>query len=115
MFGWVVGVACALFVGTVAGGIACVACFYALGFFVGLVFRHPPYLRPHRDAGLPLLFAALGCSVTFGLLVAWRVAARMLRDQESSDRPRQRNVCEQCGYDLTGNMSGTCPECGSKT
>jgi len=22
--------------------------------------------------------------------------------------------CESCGYDLTGNTSGTCPECGAK-
>ena len=23
-----------------------------------------------------------------------------------------RRGCEGCGYDLTGNTSGTCPECG---
>lgn len=23
--------------------------------------------------------------------------------------------CANCGYDLTGNVSGTCPECGAKT
>ncbi len=23
--------------------------------------------------------------------------------------------CQQCGYDLTGNESGVCPECGTKT
>ncbi len=23
--------------------------------------------------------------------------------------------CQQCGYDLTGNESGRCPECGSET
>jgi hypothetical protein len=22
-------------------------------------------------------------------------------------------ICGQCGYDLTGNVSGTCPECGT--
>jgi hypothetical protein len=22
--------------------------------------------------------------------------------------------CRKCGYDLTGNVSGTCPECGEK-
>ncbi len=25
----------------------------------------------------------------------------------------QRGVCERCGYDLTGNSSGVCPECGT--
>lgn len=24
------------------------------------------------------------------------------------------NVCHQCEYDLTGNVSGVCPECGTK-
>ncbi len=23
--------------------------------------------------------------------------------------------CERCGYDLTGNVSGVCPECGTRT
>lgn len=27
-------------------------------------------------------------------------------------RRRKRNQCLQCGYNLTGNASGTCPECG---
>lgn len=30
-------------------------------------------------------------------------------------RPRQpQGLCRYCGYDLTGNMSGVCPECGEK-
>lgn len=27
---------------------------------------------------------------------------------------RKSGLCESCGYDLTGNTSGTCPECGAK-
>ena len=35
------------------------------------------------------------------------------RDERAARlRPCQ---CKRCGYDLTGNTSGTCPECGSKT
>ena len=26
---------------------------------------------------------------------------------------RRRGRCEECGYDLTGNVSGVCPECGN--
>ena len=26
---------------------------------------------------------------------------------------RRRGQCVRCGYDLTGNTSGTCPECGT--
>jgi predicted RNA-binding Zn-ribbon protein involved in translation (DUF1610 family) len=27
---------------------------------------------------------------------------------------QHRNACSSCGYNLTGNTSGVCPECGSK-
>jgi rubrerythrin len=28
------------------------------------------------------------------------------------DRPPAVQLCSYCGYDLTGNVSGVCPECG---
>ena len=27
---------------------------------------------------------------------------------------REHGLCVKCGYDLTGNVSGTCPECGGE-
>ena len=30
------------------------------------------------------------------------------------DRRRQPGLCVKCGYDLRGNASGVCPECGSE-
>lgn len=30
-------------------------------------------------------------------------------------RRRRRGRCLKCGYDLTGNVSGVCPECGKRT
>ena len=38
------------------------------------------------------------------LLVGWPAARRWRR--------RRRGQCEACGYNLTGNVSGVCPECG---
>jgi hypothetical protein len=32
-----------------------------------------------------------------------------LNDREQDDAPH----CTSCGYNLTGNVSGVCPECGS--
>jgi len=29
-------------------------------------------------------------------------------------RRRRKGLCLKCGYNLTGNVSGVCPECGSK-
>ena len=29
-------------------------------------------------------------------------------------RRRVRGLCVECGYDLTGNVSGKCPECGTE-
>lgn len=53
-----------------------------------------------------LVVVILCAVVACGEYVAWRrgqrEAARMGRGQ-----------CTACGYDLTGNVSGVCPECGS--
>ena len=29
-------------------------------------------------------------------------------------RRRRNGLCLKCGYDLTGNVSGVCPECGTE-
>lgn len=39
------------------------------------------------------------------------VTLRMERRRISRHRPRP---CPRCRYDLTGNVSGICPECGTK-
>lgn len=31
-----------------------------------------------------------------------------------ADRPYRSGRCPNCGYDLTGNVSGICPECGER-
>ena len=36
------------------------------------------------------------------------VARRLLLPK----RRERLGLCPSCGYDLTGNVSGTCPECG---
>jgi hypothetical protein len=38
---------------------------------------------------------------------AWAVAAVRRRSR------RRPGLCKSCGYDLTGNVSGVCPECGT--
>ena len=36
------------------------------------------------------------------------------RDRLGERRARN-NLCPRCGYNLTGNVSGVCPECGTAT
>ena len=38
-----------------------------------------------------------------GLVVAFLIVGR---------QPPRPGHCQNCGYNLTGNVSGTCPECG---
>ena len=66
------------------------ALFNVAAFFLGLAFE--------------VLFAAL--PDRFRDFVFWRreVRPRLLRTR--------RGLCVHCGYDLRGNISGVCPECG---
>jgi hypothetical protein len=43
-----------------------------------------------------------------GMLVWYRVD----RPREVRAERRAKGHCLHCGYDLTGNVSGACPECG---
>ena len=49
--------------------------------------------------------------LVFTLLIFYPVTA-FLRGPVRRARRRKRGSCVQCGYNLTGNTSGTCPECG---
>lgn len=44
-------------------------------------------------------------------LPAWRFAGWLRRRRDAWRRARF-GRCTHCGYDLTGNVSGVCPECG---
>ena len=55
---------------------------------------------------MQLGFAGWGFGALGGYLVAKRV-------QRRRDMRKVRGQCLNCGYDLTGNVSGRCPECGA--
>jgi hypothetical protein len=60
----------------------------------------------------PIIYAVLIAAVVFAWQPVWRwfdlhiVAPRIWR--------RLPHICNGCGYDLTGNTSGRCPECGGE-
>ncbi len=50
-----------------------------------------------------------------GLAGGYIVAKRVERGQRSLWNNRaEQGLCTMCGYDLTGNESGRCPECGER-
>lgn len=59
-------------------------------------------------------FSAVGVVIATCAWLVWVPIAIELasRFRERHTR-RQRGLCERCGYDLRGNTSGRCPECGA--
>ncbi len=49
----------------------------------------------------------------FILMAAYPTLA-FIRGPVRRHRRRKRGLCVKCAYNLTGNVSGTCPECGTK-
>jgi hypothetical protein len=52
------------------------------------------------------MLVAILASVSLLVSIRWRARRR---------RRASRGMCIQCGYDLRGNISGVCPECGCAT
>jgi len=50
----------------------------------------------------------------FFVVFATYPTAAFIRGPVLRWRRRRRGLCLKCGYDLTGNVSGVCPECGSE-
>jgi hypothetical protein len=54
-----------------------------------------------KEVSIPLWIPAVGAGIP--TIMLWR----------ADRRRRLRGCCRRCGYDLTGNVSGRCPECGT--
>ena len=85
-------------------------------------------LRPHRvvaaAAATVCITSLLGYMLWHDLQVAraswwtwrwWWWGKRTGRWLRRRDALRAAGRCPTCGYDLTGNVSGVCPECGKET
>ena len=76
--------------------------------FVGIAtFLVPAALVPFLPEPWPLVFGAVGLAVT--VWMAWEGG----RPVELARRRRERGQCVPCGYDLSWNATGICPECGA--
>jgi len=90
--------------------------FWAMGLFIGSLVIIEVAIRLHPDrfrtAGAPLpgsvffdWLANLGNWIMYASLPVFVLAC--------TGHSRAFAQCSQCGYDLTGNKSGICPECGA--
>jgi len=90
--------------------VALMACVWSFDILYGFFFYHrrddPVYAALERIA--PLL---LWSTPAWALLWAWLY----VRTLNALLRRRPGVHCAACGYDLTGNVSGRCPECGCAT
>jgi hypothetical protein len=51
--------------------------------------------------------------IVVSLFGFWYCTTKRVRPILEEERRRLRGTCGVCGYNLTGNVSGTCPECGT--
>jgi len=73
------------------------------------VFTNQPTGLDLRARGLIVSFVIpLATAILLGIYPAHAAMRRPLRRR----RRRRRGLCVTCGYDLKGNVTGTCPECG---
>lgn len=79
-----------------------------------------PYRRlfvpPEGGERLPLI--QYGGQTGYVAVPYWIISVGALTFAAISCLPRRRHLgdrCSQCNYDLTGNVSGRCPECGNPT
>ncbi len=76
-------------------------CLMLLGVRLYLGFR-PPSKTLSWSFHIPVWLLVVGVALPIGILLwLW------------PDRRTKAGFCKTCKYDLTGNVSGVCPECGT--
>jgi len=68
-----------------------------------------PYLASHV-LGEVWVFGSLAC-LTLTFLYIYTDREKVMRERRQ--QRLKNNICTECGYDLTANVSGVCPECGT--
>ncbi|HNO80350.1 MAG TPA: hypothetical protein PKN33_20060 [Phycisphaerae bacterium] len=88
---------------TIVFGVLVFAAYYKFTFLIGP--------SPFYSLIAPALF--LEIVIIFLLLLPIWLAVIVFRRSRYKNIVTNNEICAQCGYDLTGNESGVCPECGS--
>ncbi len=84
------------------------AAMVAVGLMTGLALAMPGQILA-IGLFVPVGVAVLVVGIAFVRTVHldWRIARNRAR--------RQAGLCQRCAYDLRGNLSGRCPECGEES
>ena len=86
-----------------------------VGAQIAIVVPASRYARSHGVSG-PLV--TWGLTITAALfaclVIIWLVRRRITGNLRRLLTERGSPTCLICGYDLTGNTSGVCPECGRR-
>lgn len=70
------------------------------------------FMRPAKSA-VEWLVLGLGIAATLGGIYSIIFASGVALRRKRAERLRSLGRCGKCGYDLTGNVCGRCPECGT--
>jgi hypothetical protein len=67
------------------------------------------------SGGFAFFVVMFGGMFSAGLVwsLAFRFAQAFVDRRRCRSNLRRLGHCQTCGYDLTGNQSGVCPECGA--
>lgn len=84
-------------------------CWTAVGWFFGMRQMAGSYYEHFWPKYAPLAQACSHAGLVLALLII--VLATIFYPPPPVPRP---GACSKCGYDLTGNVSGVCPECGQE-
>ena len=60
------------------------------------------------------VFLIFGSSIPFVIVFYWRIRLYFILPRFEPQVIIELGECQQCSYDLTGNTSGACPECGEE-
>jgi hypothetical protein len=88
----------------IRGGLSALLVAFVLGLFLRVFFPELMDVYPPGENLWWLGLVVWGGALSMGLLVS----ARVWRELEP-------NTCTKCGYNLIGNVTGFCPECGCAT
>ena len=86
---------------------AAVGCVPVIVAFIALL--NPPESSLAADVNMFLLTTVFSCAVGIPAYIITRYVYTVVRWKRVPD---EGPICAACGYNLTGNLSGVCPECG---